>query len=228
MNLSAACIDNNASVDIPSASNSCTRTVCHDCESYIAIHCSMLFLNEGLCGQSLQSVLVINITNMHAMSDWSEYYPCSCRVNIVQSRMCFTVSLFSALSPVGLPSFRNSSTMLDTQSLNNSLLEVLICSKNECVIIGDLSDLTVQIIFDAWWASMNIGSKRSNSWKNSRHAPSWQFNFYCAIEETSSPSITCIVCNRVLCLPSEHVTSSMGKHLVANAHIAKLNELTES
>jgi len=36
----------------------------------------------------------------------------------------------------------------------------MISSKNECVFIRDLSDPTLQIIFDAWWASMNVGSKR--------------------------------------------------------------------
>jgi tRNA G37 N-methylase TrmD len=32
----------------------------------------------------------------------------------------------------------------------------------------------------------------------------------------------------VLCHPSAHRTSSMGKDLLAKAHITKLNELTES
>jgi len=118
--------------------------------------------------------------------------------------------------------------MSDTQSLNTSLLEVMISSKNERVYIRDLSDLNLQIIFDAWWASMNIGSKRPIAWKNSRHMPSWQFYLHCGIEETGSPGIICIVCHQVLRHPSEHGTSSMGKHLLAKAHIAKLNELTES
>jgi len=118
--------------------------------------------------------------------------------------------------------------MSDTQSLNTSLPEVMISSKNECVFIRDLSDLTLQIIFDTWWASMNVGSKRPVAWKNSRHAPSWRFYLHCGIEETGSPGIICIVCHQVLRHPSEHGTSSMGKHLLANAHIAKLNELTES
>jgi len=39
--------------------------------------------------------------------------------------------------------------MLDSQSLNTSVLEVMISSKNERVFIRDLSDLTLQIIFDA-------------------------------------------------------------------------------
>jgi len=51
--------------------------------------------------------------------------------------------------------------MSDTKSSNTSLLEVIISSKNEDVSICDLCDLTMEIIFDAWWASMNVSSKRS-------------------------------------------------------------------
>jgi len=104
----------------------------------------------------------------------------------------------------------------------------MISSSNECVFISDLSDLTLQIIFNAWWASINVNSKRPIAWNNSRHAPSWRFNLHCGIEETASPGIICIVCHEVLRHPSECGTSSLGKHLLAKAHIAKLNELTES
>jgi len=75
---------------------------------------------------------------------------------------------------------------------------------------------------------MNEGLKRPIAWNNSRQVPSWQFYLHCGIEETSSPGIICIVCHHVLRHPSEHGTSSMGKHLLAKAHIAKLNKLTES
>jgi len=75
---------------------------------------------------------------------------------------------------------------------------------------------------------MNVGWKRPIAWKNSGHAPSWRFYLHCGIEETGSPGIRCIVCHQVLRHPSEHGTSSMGKHLLAKAHIAELNELTES
>jgi hypothetical protein len=75
---------------------------------------------------------------------------------------------------------------------------------------------------------MNVSSKRPIAWKNSSHAPWWRFYLHCGIEETGSPGIICIVCHQVLRHPSEHGTSSMGKHLLANAHIAKLNKLTES
>jgi len=104
----------------------------------------------------------------------------------------------------------------------------MISSKNERVIIRDLSDLTLQIIFDAWRASMNIGSKRPIAWNNSRHAPLWRFYIHCRMAENGTPGIICIVCHQVLRHPSEHGTSSMGKHLLAKPYIAKLNKLTES
>jgi len=47
--------------------------------------------------------------------------------------------------------------MSDTKSLNTSLLEVMISSNNEGIFIRNLSNLALQIIFDAWWASMNEG-----------------------------------------------------------------------
>jgi len=104
----------------------------------------------------------------------------------------------------------------------------MISSKNEHVFIRGLSDLTLQIIVYVWWVSMNEGSKRRIAWNDSRQAPSWRFYLHCGIEETGSPGIICIICHQVLCHPSEHGTSSMGKHFLAKAHIAKLNELTES
>jgi len=75
---------------------------------------------------------------------------------------------------------------------------------------------------------MNQGSKQPIGWKNPGHALSWRFYLHCGIEETYSPGIICIVCHQVLCHPSEHGTSSMATHLLAKAHIAKLNELTET
>jgi hypothetical protein len=104
----------------------------------------------------------------------------------------------------------------------------MICTKNKRVIIRDLSDLTLQIIFDAWWASMNIGSRGPIAWKNSRHPPTWRFDLHCGIEQTGSPGIIYIICHQVLRHPSEHGTRSMGKHLLAKGQMAKLNEFTES
>jgi len=117
--------------------------------------------------------------------------------------------------------------MSNSQSINISLQEVMISSKNERVFNRNLTDLMLQIIFDTWWASMNVGWKRPIAWKHSRHVPSWRFYLHCGIEVTGSPGIICIVCHQVLRHPSEHETSSTVKHLLAKVHIAKLNELTE-
>jgi len=116
----------------------------------------------------------------------------------------------------------------NSKSLNTSLLEVMISSNTECVFIRDLSHFILQIICDAWWASMNVGSKRPIAWNDSRHAPSWRFYLHCGIVETGNPGIIWIVCHQVLRHPSDHGTSSMGKHWLAKAHITKLNKLTES
>jgi len=104
----------------------------------------------------------------------------------------------------------------------------MISSENEGVFIRDLSDHSLQIIFDAWWAPMNVGLKPRIARNDSRCASLWRFYLHCGFEVTGSPGIICIICHQVLRHPSEHGTSSMGKHLLAKVHIAKLNELTES
>ena len=104
----------------------------------------------------------------------------------------------------------------------------MISSKTKCAFTHAENDLTFQIIFDAWCASMNVISKRPIVWNNSRHAPSWWLYFHCGIEETSSPGIICIMCHKVLRHPSEDGTSLMWKQLPAKVHIAKLKRLTES
>jgi len=75
---------------------------------------------------------------------------------------------------------------------------------------------------------MIVGLKWPIGWNNSGHAPSWRFYLHCGIEESGSSGIIYIVCHRVLRHLSEHGTSSMGKHFLAKAHIAKLDEFTES
>ena len=75
---------------------------------------------------------------------------------------------------------------------------------------------------------MNVGSKHPIARNNSGHVPAWPFYFPSRMEQTGSPGVICMVCHQVLCHPSEHGTSSMRKHVLAKAHIAKLNEITES
>jgi hypothetical protein len=60
--------------------------------------------------------------------------------------------------------------MTDSKSLYTSLLEVIISSNKKPVIIRDVSELTLQTIFDTWWASMNLGSNRPIAWNNSSRA----------------------------------------------------------
>jgi hypothetical protein len=74
---------------------------------------------------------------------------------------------------------------------------------------------------------MNIGSMRPIASNDSRHVPLCQFDLDCGIDESSNPGIICTIGHQDLLNPSEHGTSSMGKHLLVNAHIAKLDELTE-
>jgi len=135
---------------------------------------------------------------------------------------------FLTVTMIELPGVQFPTAMSDTRSLNTLLLEVMISSDNERVFIRDFSDLTLQMIVDAWWALMNEGSEQPIAWNNFRHAPLWRFYLHCGIEETNSPSIICILCHQVPRHPSQHGTSSMGKHLLAKTHIAKLNELTAS
>jgi len=71
-----------------------------------------------------------------------------------------TITYLLTVTQIELLRVQFPTVMSDTKSLNTLLLEVMISSKNEHVFIGDLSDLTLQMIFDAWWASMKEGSKR--------------------------------------------------------------------
>jgi len=77
MILSTAFIGKNASDDIASVSYNSVPTVRQGSERYTAINCIILFLNAVLRDQLLQSVLVFNLTNMPAMSYWSDDFPCS-------------------------------------------------------------------------------------------------------------------------------------------------------
>jgi len=103
----------------------------------------------------------------------------------------------------------------------------MISSKNECVLIRDLSDCTLQTLYGSWLASMNVGSKHPLASNNSEHAPLWSFYWHGGIEETGSPGMICIIRHQVLRHPSEHRTSAMGKHLLAKAHITKMKKPTE-
>jgi len=117
--------------------------------------------------------------------------------------------------------------MSKPKSLNTLLVEVLIFLETECVFIRVSSNHTFQNICAACWAFKDVGLKRSIALDNSRHAPLWHFCLQGRIAKTSSPGFIFIVWHQVLCHISEHGTSSMGKHLLAKAHLAKLNNFTK-
>ena len=71
---------------------------------------------------------------------------------------------------------------------------------------------------------MNVGSKRTIDWNDSRQAHSWRFYLHCGIEDTGSPGIINIISHQVLPHPSEHGTSSVWKHLLAKGHITRLDK----
>jgi hypothetical protein len=165
--------------------------------------------------------LVFNFSNMHAMSHRSDLFlSCSSKVKIEKPGFYLTIMYPLTVTPLKLCRIQFPTAMPDTQSLNTSLLEVMISSHNGRVFIFDLRDLTLQIICDAWWPSRNVGSMCPIASNNSRHAPSWRFYLHCGIEETGSTCIMCIICHQVLRHPLEYGTSSMGKHLLAKVHIA--------
>jgi len=129
-------------------------------------------------------------------------FACSSRVNIYARAFNLTMKELYTVSQVKIGSYQIPTAMSDGQSSNTSLLEVMISSKNETVFIHDFSDRTLQIIFDASWATMNVGLKRSIAWNTSRHVRSGRFYLHCRTEETRRTGIICIVCNQVLCHPS--------------------------
>jgi hypothetical protein len=97
--------------------------------------------------------------------------------------------------------------MSHTKSLNTSLSGVLIAPNNEHVFICDFSTYDLHIMFDDWWASMDVSSKRAGALNNSRHLPSWRFYLHFGIEETSTSDTLCIVCYQVLRHSSGHGSS---------------------
>jgi len=182
----------------------------------------MIWQPSRLC-MSLNSTSPISI---RCRTGLTLFVSCSSKVNIYVPVYYLSTRYLLAVTHIELPSIQFPTAITDTKSLNTSLWEVMISSKNERVFIRNLSDLTNQIIFDAWWASLNIGSKRPITWNNSRDAPLWRFYLHSGSEETGSPSIICIVCHQVLCHPWEHGTSSLGQYLLAKAPIAKFNKFT--
>jgi len=80
--------------------------------------------------------------------------------------------------------------MSDDQSIDTSLLEIIISTKNEQLFIGGLTGLAFQNNIDDWRISMNVVLKYPLERKHSKDALSWHFYLHHGIEQTSSPGIT--------------------------------------
>jgi hypothetical protein len=74
------------------------NNVCGGSESYTAMNCIVLLLNQVLPGQSLQSVLVYNFTNMHEMSYRSDFFAFSCIQYLSTRSLLYYDVTFSSLS----------------------------------------------------------------------------------------------------------------------------------
>jgi len=117
--------------------------------SFTVMKCLASSLNGVFNGQSFPYVLVYHFTTMHVRSHRSYCcLVCSSSVNISEPVFYLIVILHLTVSQLELPNFQIPTTMLNSQSSNTSLLEMIISSKNEHVLICDLSDLGLQIIFD--------------------------------------------------------------------------------
>ena len=62
-----------------------------------------------------------------------------------------TITYLLTVTQIELPRVQFPTAMSATKSLDTSLLEVMISSNNERVFIRDLSNHTLQMIFDAYW-----------------------------------------------------------------------------
>jgi len=113
-------------------------------------------------------VFVFNFRNMHAMSHRADiFFACTSQVNIEKPAFKQTITYLLTVTQVQLPRIQFSTAMSDTTSFNTSFLEVMIASKTELVCNSDLSDLDLEIRFNDWWASMNVGSEQPIAWINS-------------------------------------------------------------
>jgi hypothetical protein len=108
----------------------------------------------------LHGKLHYHFTTMHAMSYRSNYFTCSCRVNIYEAAVRYMTMLHLAIFYVELPRILILTVKSDGELLMTSLHEDIIDSDTDSVFIRGLRDLTLQILSDAGWASTNIGSKR--------------------------------------------------------------------
>jgi hypothetical protein len=110
--------------------------------------------SDDIATVSSLNVLVFNFTNMYAEPRRSDFFlACSFQVNIEEPAIYLTIMNPLIVTQIKFPRVQFPTVMSDTKSLNTWVLAVIISSKIECFFICDLSNLTLPIIFAAWWAS---------------------------------------------------------------------------
>lgn len=141
---------------------------------------------------------------MQAMSYWLYIFlSCSFRFNIYETAVHFTMILRLTVLQVEICSIHIPKAILDSNPFNTLMQEVMISSKFESVCVGNWSNLTLQRIFDTWWACMNRSSMCAIVWNSSGDGTAWHFYMHCRFKVTGSPGSVCIIYHQVLCHPLE-------------------------
>jgi hypothetical protein len=150
----AACMGNNGSDDITSAPLNWRPTVRQQWLWGLSMWHTKEMHHVAAKLSFTQSVFVIcswiqfNKYAYDVLQMWP-VFACSARIYIWGPTLCFTISYHSVQSWSVLRSISIRTVMLDSLCLHTSCLEVVISSNNERVPIHDLSDCTLQIMFDA-------------------------------------------------------------------------------
>jgi len=114
----------------PPTENESQGNINSSCEGWIfntAKNCTELFLNTVINGKSALYVLVFNFENIHVMSHRSDFFlACSSIVNNSEPAFSCTTMVLSTVSQVEIRSKQIPTARLDSESLNTSLLEVMI------------------------------------------------------------------------------------------------------
>ena len=110
--------------------------------TYLATKCLVSFLNGIFDSPSCLYHPVYNFTTIQSMTHTAYYcLACSSRFNIETAAFYSTIILLLTVSQPDLHSFPIPTTMLDSQSMNISLIEVMTSSKNKRVYFHDLCGL---------------------------------------------------------------------------------------
>lgn len=111
---------------------------------------------------------------MDAISDRYDFvHARSSMVSSQEAALYLPITCVLIVPQIEMDSFKLCSALSDSHSLNALLLEVMTLPKYKHHYVHNFSDITLQILFDAWRASMNVVLKHPLGCNNCRHTPSW-------------------------------------------------------